>query len=168
MKILKVREVKTPSRSYGKPAGIDFYVPEFTKSFLNDLMKCNDSENLEIPKDKSHLILMPFRRILIPSGIKVILDPQTYLQGENKSGIATKKGLDVMASVIDEDYRGEIHLSLANTSYFPVIIKPNEKIMQYIQLRYEMNPIDEIDSEEFLSYGETERSDKGFGSSDHI
>ena len=41
IKFLKTREVKTPSRGYPTDAGIDFYVPKFTSSFLKDLKEKN-------------------------------------------------------------------------------------------------------------------------------
>jgi dUTPase len=37
IKFLKTREVKSPTRSYSLDAGIDFYVPVFTSSFIKDL-----------------------------------------------------------------------------------------------------------------------------------
>jgi dUTPase len=50
---------------------------------------------------------------MIPSGVKVwIMDKHTYLQATNKSGVASKFHLDVMANTIDADYQGEIHINL--------------------------------------------------------
>lgn len=43
IKFLKTREVKTPTRGYPTDAGIDFYVPKFTSSFLKDLKEKNSS-----------------------------------------------------------------------------------------------------------------------------
>lgn len=41
IKFLKIREVKSPTRAYQYDAGIDFYVPQFNKSFIEDLKKKN-------------------------------------------------------------------------------------------------------------------------------
>jgi dUTPase len=42
---------------------------------------------------------------MIPSGIKVwIHDKHTFLQATNKSGVASKLRLDVMANTVDADY----------------------------------------------------------------
>ena len=41
-KFLKVREVKSPSRSYPTDAGIDFFVPKFTKDFIETLKEKNE------------------------------------------------------------------------------------------------------------------------------
>ena len=172
MKILKTRNVITPSRAYGKPAGIDFYIPVLDDKIVEDIKQKNplnvENQYFLITTNKNKhrfIILYPQARILIPSGIKVVLEEGTYLEAKNKSGIASSLGLVVGSSVVDEDYRGEIHISLINTGKTNVILNPNQKIVQFIQQKYEMNPIDEIDEEEFKSYGETERGEKGFGSS---
>ena len=41
IKFLKVREVKDPNRAHTTDAGIDFYVPKFTKKFIEDLKEKN-------------------------------------------------------------------------------------------------------------------------------
>ena len=52
IKFLKVREVSSPKRAYPFDAGIDFFVPKFTKKFLEDLKSKNsklfpDPENVD-------------------------------------------------------------------------------------------------------------------------
>jgi len=41
IKFLKVRKVKSPTRAFEFDAGIDFFVPEFTKLFIRDLKEKN-------------------------------------------------------------------------------------------------------------------------------
>lgn len=41
IKFLKVRKVKNPNRAYPTDAGLDFFVPEFDKSFVADLKEKN-------------------------------------------------------------------------------------------------------------------------------
>jgi len=61
---------------------------------------------------------------MIPSGVKVwIMDKHTYLQATNKSGVASKFHLDVMANTIDADYQGEIHINLQNNGNIPITIE---------------------------------------------
>ena len=69
MKILKVREVKTPSRAHSNDAGIDLFIPE---DFLSQ-------------------VLNPGQSVLIPSGIKARVPEGYALIAFNKSGIAAKK-----------------------------------------------------------------------------
>lgn len=64
--------------------------------------------------------VLPGRRLLVPTGIG--LDPNidgqyTYLQLLGKSGLAYKRGLIVMAGVIDSDYAGDIGVMLYNTDF---------------------------------------------------
>jgi dUTP pyrophosphatase len=159
MKYIKIREVKSPSRGTPQSAGIDFYIPD----------DWNEGESYD---------LGPGERVLIPSGIKLKVPEGHALIAFNKSGVATKTGVIVGACVVDEDYQGEIHLSIINTNHpkeywnnghyatYPgyVSIEPGTKIMQFIivPVNYS-NPI-EVESIEELFPEQTERGEGGFGS----
>lgn len=139
----KCRQVKSPERGTKESAGIDFFVP----------------------KQQSSIEVLPHTTHKIPSGIKAVIPKGTALIAFNKSGVASKKGLDVMACVIDSDYRGEIHLSVCNTSNVKQFIMPNEKLIQMILLPYIPATIKEIENEEYEEkYSDTERGEGGFGS----
>lgn len=72
---------------------------------------------LIIPKDPNDPVGLQLSiddHILINSGIHVALDPGTAGIFFNKSGKGNK-GFDVRACVVDEDYTGPVHLSLAYT-----------------------------------------------------
>jgi deoxyuridine 5'-triphosphate nucleotidohydrolase len=147
VKFLKLRGVKTPTRGSSKSAGIDLYVPDdFEKRFLY------------LGQD-----------VLIPSALKVRIPEGYALVANNKSGVATKKGLVFGASVIDEDYTGEIHLHLIKAAGAgPIEINPGDKIIQFILEKQEYCGIELAETEEELySDFETERGDGGFGSTDH-
>jgi dUTP pyrophosphatase len=137
MKVLKIRNVKTPSRGTSSSAGIDFYVP-------------NDSEDS---------ILKPGESALIPSGIRAHVPRGYALIAFNKSGVATKQGLSVGACVVDEDYRLEIHLHVINTSNQDQHIKSGQKLVQFILVPVFYDEIQEVTSIE----NDTERTG-GFGS----
>lgn len=159
MKISKIRNVKTPGRGTSKSAGIDFYVPEFNDKFLNDFN--NKNKNIDIVFNE--IIIKPHERVLIPSGIKADIPNGYMLVAYNKSGISTKKGLDLLASVCDEDYQGEIHISLNNTSNDMVKIIEGEKIIQFILVPIFYDDIEEVDINN-LYRTETDRGEGGFGS----
>jgi len=112
MRIAKVRDVKTPSRGTNLSAGIDFYIP-------NDL-------------DWEVKTLRPGESILIPSGIKAEIPSGLALIAFNKSGVATKKNLQVGAAVVDQDYQGEIHIHLTNVGKTETHISRGEKIVQFL------------------------------------
>jgi dUTP pyrophosphatase len=174
MEYSRTRDVLQPTRGTAKSAGIDFYVPAFTETFKNDLFKKNDhlhrlymnSANIrELIDEKNIIPLYPKDRILIPSGIKVKIPKDHVLIGFNKSGVSSKKGLDILACVVDEDYQGEIHISIVNTGNDTITIEPQEKIIQWILLPVNYSKPEEVKLEELYSE-ETERGAGGFGSTD--
>lgn len=162
MKISRIRDVKIPTRGTSKSAGIDLYIPKFTDTFLKDLTEKNNYLKDRILNNKI-IKLNPHERILIPSGIKINIPENCMLQANNKSGISTKKGLDVLAAIIDEDYCGEIHISIVNTSEKFIYIEEEEKIIQLILIPILYCSIEEVSIEKLYDKI-TERGDGGFGS----
>lgn len=155
----KIRNVKSPQRGTKKSAGIDFFVPVFSQQFVDDLK----AKNPNVLIDGNRIVLLPHQNILLPSGIKVKLPNNYFLNAFNKSGISSKKQLIKLAETVDEDYQGEIHLSIINISDKEQVIYENEKILQFILLPTIYTdiiekPIDELYSEK------TERGTGGFGS----
>ena len=139
MKTQKLRNVKTPNRGTAASAGIDFYVPE----------------------DFETVSLKPGESILIPSGIKVQVPRGYALIAFNKSGVAVKQGLSVGACVVDEDYEGEVHLHMINTSDKDQVVATGQKLVQFVLI-----PVAYLDIEEVLEMKprNTERGSGGFGS----
>jgi len=81
------------------------------------LIKKNTGNKIfyKIENDDLFITIPAGEQVMIPSGIKVwINDKRTYLQATNKSGVASKYHLDVMANTIDADYQGEVHINLCN------------------------------------------------------
>lgn len=144
MKFCKVGDVKTPTRGTPGSAGIDLYVP-------NDFPE--------------HLCLIkPHQSIKIPSGIKFNVPEGKVLLVHNKSGIATKLGLDKGAEVIDSDYLGETHIHLTNTTGNNILIEPGMKIAQLILMDYNVIELEEVSEEECFKEKNSERGEGGFGS----
>jgi len=164
MRFYKSRNVLAPKRAHSKDAGIDFFIPEFTKEFKKDFKEKNSSSYINNYGKNEHISIPANGRVLIPSGLHVSLPHEYALIAFNKSGVATKKGLDILASVVDETYQGEIHLSLSNTTDTPVQLLPNEKVVQFILIHMNyLNPI-EIETLEKLYPEKTKRGVGGFGS----
>lgn len=158
MRFLKVRDVKSPERGTQYSAGIDFFVP-------NDFVT---------------QIVGPGEDILIPSGLKVGLPPGTMFMGADKSGIASsakakrKVGMEakdalppsaviIGAKIVDEDYPGEVHIHLINVGRNSVIIKPGQKVAQFIIVPVLYSMPEEVKSQEELRIPQTERTG-GFSS----
>lgn len=169
----KIRDVKSPNRAHATDAGTDWFIPNYSDEFLADLRAKNKDNKItyQLAIDGQgapviEITLLPGEQINIPSGIKVnILDKNTYLQATNKSGIASKYHLDVMANTIDADYQGECHLNLVNTGNTDITIVTGQKILQMIQKEYIDTQWEELTPEEYETIAKTDRGSGGFGSS---
>ncbi len=118
-----------------------------------DLRACIDVDELEIG---------PGEKAAVPAGIAIeIKEPSVAAYVFSRSGLGTKEGLTVSqgVGVIDPDYRGEIKVSLLNTSGEVRRIKRGQRIAQLVFMpifQAVLAPVDEL--------GSTDRGAGGFGS----
>src|SRR3954452_14936459 len=103
--------------------------------------------------------LSPHERVLVPTGLAVAIPEGYYGRIAPRSGLATKKGIDVLAGVIDADYRGEIQCLLYNTGEETVELPAQARICQLI-----IEKIITPEAEWLESLPQTVRGDGGFGS----
>lgn len=106
-------------------------------------------------------VIPPKQRKTVSTGISIQMPDNYAGLIWPRSGLSVKKGLDVLAGVIDAGYRGEIMVCLYNTSFEAVHINHGDKIAQIIFQevpRISMIPVDNLDS--------SQRGDNGFGSTD--
>ena len=101
----------------------------------------------------------PGRHVLIDTGVSVRLPAGTYGRVAPRSGLAVKKGIDVLAGVIDPDYRGTIGVALMNNGPQSVTLVNGDKIAQLILEKAVLRTVTVVDS-----LDDTLRSDRGFGS----
>ena len=72
-------------------------------------------------------------RKLIKTNISMEITPGYYGRIAPRSGVAYKSGIDVLAGVIDSDYRGDIGVILYNTDKnIDFIVKKGDRIAQII------------------------------------
>lgn len=171
-RFIKVREVVSPNRANPNDAGLDFYVP--TNLTSEDIHSKNGFDSggydLDIPFSEHfvrHIALKPGHRILIPSGIKGLLEPPaSMLMAANKSGISTKQGLIYTAEIVDSPYTGEIHIGVYNTSHEIQVIEAGTKLVQFIHVPIYLTEPEEVIKEEFDEDASTwgTRGNNGFGS----
>ena len=76
--------------------------------------------------------LQSLERKLVRTGLAVAIPEGFYGRIAPRSGLATKNGIDVLAGVIDADYRGEIQCLLHNTGHDTVELPAQAKICQLI------------------------------------
>lgn len=111
---------------------------------------------------ESHPIsLSPGTPTIINTGIAVAIPHGYYGRVAPRSGLAAKQGIDVLAGVIDEDYRGEVKVILNNTTDQFKIIDLSKPIAQLILERADQGKL--IAVSELLA---TVRGEGGFGSTD--
>ena len=131
--------VLQPEISYSGDVGINFFVPRDINITLNN---------------KKNSCLFSLRVVV------EFFDQSLFMVIKEKSGVSTKKGLIVGASVIDNGYSGFIHVHLikVDNSIKKVEIKPDTQIVQGIILK---SPFLQKEKNKSVKI----RSNKGFGSS---
>ena len=102
---------------------------------------------------------------MVKTGFKMELPPRTEAQVRSRSGLALKKGVFVLNSpgTVDEDYRGEIGVILANLSEEDFVVNVGDRIAQLVIADISQYKISEVSSEN--QFSPTERGAQGFGSS---
>jgi dUTP pyrophosphatase len=109
-------------------------------------------ENLELP---------PKQRAIARTGLAVAIPPGFYGRVAPRSGLAAKNGLDVLAGVIDSDYRGELCCVLYNTGDEVITLPAGSRICQLI-----VEQIITPDAMWVSDLDHTARGAGGFGSTD--
>lgn len=110
---------------------------------------------------KETIDILPGRRHLIPTGLKIALPPGYEAQVRPRSGLALKNGITCLNSpgTIDADYRGEVGVILINHGWETFRIARGDRIAQMV-----IAPIVQAIFMETDELGETERGEGGFGS----
>ena len=104
-------------------------------------------------------------REVVHTGISIAVPPGYYGRIAPRSGHAVTYGLDVLAGVVDSDYRGEIKVVLLNTSQkgdevSTAVFRTGDRIAQLV-----IEKIHEASEMEVVtSLDDTRRGEGGFGS----
>ena len=125
----------TPTKAHTCDAGWDLYACESKTIQTNERETINTGIALAIPKS--------FVGLIWP-----------------RSGMAVKKGIDVLAGVVDSGYRGEVKVCLLNTGWEPMVIEAGDRIAQIL-----FQEVPKFKLNERTSLDETDRNSGGFGSS---
>ena len=165
-----IEEVEIPSFGSELSSGFDVKAMRILKVFKGDTEVIGERfEKIQKAfEEKGSIKLRAFERVLFDTGLQVadiehkIADTMIELQVRSRSGMALKQGLIVanQPGTIDEDYRGTIGVILMNSTPFLSEIKKGERIAQIVPGYV---PAYKIDFTEEVT--ETERGNKGFGSS---
>ena len=110
------------------------------------------------------VIIGPFGRALVPTGLKVSFEEGYEIQVRPKSGLAIKQGLTVLNTpgTVDQGYTGEIQVIVFNTNNTTVTIPKGMKVGQGV-----LCPVVQGKYVIFEQVGKVEDKDRGnngFGS----
>lgn len=128
------KDAMVPSYAHSGDAGMDLY------SIDNCVIKAGE-------------------RKLIHTGISMELSEGYFASIRGKSGLAFKKGIDILAGVIEYTYRGEYGVVALNTGDDDFEVKKGDKVAQVL-----IQPIAVADVDEVGELSDTTRGEGGFGS----
>lgn len=101
----------------------------------------------------------PGERAVLKTGVSMAIPDGFYGQIAPRSGLAVKQGLEILAGVIDSDYRGEIMIAVLNSGSEPIQFKKGDRVAQMLIL-----PVSNIVPEQVEELVDTDRGDGKFGS----
>ena len=107
------------------------------------------------------VMLTPGARHAVATGFAIAIPPGFEVQVRPRSGLALKHGITCLNTpgTIDEDYRGEVKVILANLGSEPFEVRRGERIAQLVPA-----PVLKANFEEVAELDETHRGAGGFGS----
>ena len=82
-------------------------------------------------------------RVVIATGITISIPQDCYARIAPRSSLAGK-GIDVLAGVVDSDYRGELKVVLINHGELPFTIQSGDCIAQLILEKIHILPVFDI------------------------
>ena len=131
-------DAQVPTRAYDGDAGID-------------LAACE------------RVVLAPGERALVSTGLAVAIPAGYAGYVQPRSGLATKHGISIVNTpgLVDSGYRGELLVNLLNTDPREAfVVEPGMRIAQLVVLA-----VPEVEPVEVEVLPDSERGDRGFGSS---
>lgn len=125
---------RLPEYAYDSDTGADLFACEFTTIKPNETKLVSTGIKMQFPAEWAGFIL-------------------------EKSGLALKKGVQIMGGVIDTSYRGEVNVIVRNVSTETVFFYQGDKVAQI-----EIRPVHQADFQTVGEVNDTARSASGFGS----
>jgi len=103
--------------------------------------------------------ISPMERAVVPTGISMEIPEGFYGRVAPRSGLAVKKGIDVLAGVIDSGYRNEIGVVLINLGDTSVTLPTGTRVAQII-----IEKCHEVEWNDVEELATSNRGQGGFGS----
>ena len=110
------------------------------------------------------IVVPPFGRVLVPTGISLDIQDGFEVQVRSKSGLALKQGLMCLNSpgTVDNGYTGEVKAIIFNTNQEPFTITKGMKVAQAVLCPVVNGKWVNLIKKETIN--EKERGENGFGS----
>lgn len=131
---LLLPEASVPTKSTPGAAGWDLYAAE-------------------------HRVIGPCNHGVVETGIAVSMPVDCVGLIWPRSGLAVRHGVDVLAGVIDSDYRGGVGVVLANHGADDFVVDVGDRIAQLLVQKVEASQLRVVEK-----LGRTHRGGLGFGS----
>ena len=164
-----IRDTRIPSRGTSKSSGIDLFCPKMDDAFIKTFNSRNNHARSMAYYDDSHhnIFVYPHGQVMIPTGLLV-----NFLEQEDSTLIALNRGsisweprLTLLACNIDQDFEGELFISMQNYSDLATIILPEQKLTQVVRVPVFYDDIQIVDKNTIFKII-TERGTGMMGSTD--
>ena len=125
--------------------------------------KTEKSAGCDIYAANAHeIILHPWERKLIPTGIRIEMPEDSFAQMSPRSGLSLKEGIVAITGIIDSDYRGEVGVILSNQSNRAFAINRGDRVAQMVFIGN--GGLFQADFNNVENLSDTDRGESGFGS----
>ena len=168
-RVSKYPDAVIPTRSTANSAGYDFTVAEdiVIPSYSNQMSEMvqwgRTGHIYTLTEMANFTKQLKIKPILVPTGIKCSLDPDTYLELSARSSTPLKHWI-ILANgvgIIDADYynnpdnEGHIYFQVINLSTFDIQLKKGDKIGQGIIKHYLITDDDNASGQRLGGFGST-------------
>lgn len=109
-------------------------------------------------------VVPPKSWAVVPVGLKLAhITPGYWIKIEGRSGVGFKKHIFPHSGIIDNGYRGDMGIKLYNFGTEPQTFVPGDKVAQLV-----IHPLIQANVHWSTGATESQRGEKGFGSSDKL
>lgn len=118
-----------------------------------------EAAGYDLRNAEGDIALEPLQRAVIGTGFVIEIPPGLCGMIRPRSGLAANHGLDVLAGVVDSDYRGEVKVVIINFGADKVVLHKGDRIAQMV-----IHPVYQGVVAETNRLTKTDRAEAGFGS----